>query len=100
MTRTKRIGLLSICILLTTVIFLMSGNTAHSSEVIRPDEYYFVFNGQEKKAGTEYEMKSREVLLHITAGTWEPNTEVKWVSSEPGVVTLNLLQKVLISLKW
>jgi uncharacterized protein YjdB len=33
-------------------------------------------------------MKSEEVLLNITAGTWEPETEVQWVSSEPGVVVL------------
>ncbi|NLJ95915.1 MAG: hypothetical protein GX321_02075 [Clostridiales bacterium] len=77
-----------ICILFLAVIYLFSDNTAWASEVIRPDEYFFVFNGQQKKAGTEYEMKSQNVLLNITAGTWEPETEVEWVSSEPGVVTL------------
>ena len=89
MRKTKKTVLyLSICILLTAAMYLLSDNTALASEVIRPDEYYFVFNGQQKKAGTEYEMKTREVLLNITSGTWEPATEVKWVSSEPGVVTL------------
>ncbi|TAH71481.1 MAG: hypothetical protein EWM47_04600 [Anaerolineaceae bacterium] len=89
MRKVKRTGLLlAMCMLITAVIYLTSDNKAQASDVIRPDEYYFVFNGQQKKAGTEYEMKNEEVLLNITAGTWEPATEVQWVSSEPGVVTL------------
>lgn len=89
MKRTKGRSLyLIICMLLVGVIYLFLANTAWASEVIRPDEYFFVFNGQERKAGTEYEMKSQNVLLNITAGTWEPETNVEWVSSEPGVVTL------------
>ena len=89
MRKAMRIGVsLVICILITTVIYLSSNNIALASEVIRPDEYYFVFNGQQKKAGTEYEIKSENVLLNITAGTWEPETKVQWVSSEPGVVSL------------
>lgn len=86
----KKIGLcLSTCILLTLVIYLFLGNTAHASEVKRPDEYFFVINGQEKKSGTEFEMKSQELMIHISAGDeWDPGTEVEWVSSEPGVVDL------------
>lgn len=89
MKRTKVRSLyLIICMLFAVVIHMFSVNTAWASEVIRPDEYFFVFNGQEKRAGTEYEMKNQNVLLNITAGTWEPETKVEWVSSEPGVVTL------------
>lgn len=89
MRKTKRTGLfLTLCMLLTAAIYLLSGNITRASEVTRPDEYYFVFNGQQKKAGTEYEMKNQEVLLNITAGTWEPETKVQWVSSEPGVIQL------------
>lgn len=89
MKRAKGTGLyLIICILFVAVMLLFSGNTVWASEVTRPDEYFFVFNGQEKKAGSEFEMKGQNVLLNISAGTWEPETEVKWISSEPGVVTL------------
>ena len=89
MKKAKRIGLLlARYLLITAAIYMLSNNTAFASDVIRPDEYYFVFNGQQKKAGTEYEMKSEEVLLNLTAGTWEPETEVQWISSEPGVVVL------------
>lgn len=77
-----------ICMLFLLIIYLFSSSTAWASEVIRPDEYFFVFNGQKKNAGTEYEMKKHNILLNITSGDWEPETEVKWVSSEPGVVEL------------
>ena len=89
MKRTKgtRLKLIT-CILFAMVIYLFSSNTSWASEITRPDEYFFVFNGQEKKAGSEYEMKSQNVLLSITAGTWEPKTEVEWISSEPAVITL------------
>ena len=93
MRKAKRIGIfLALCIISTAAIYLTSNNTAQASEIPRPDEYYFVFNGQQKQAGTEYEMKSQNVLLNITAGTWEPETEVTWVSSEPGVVTLEPIE--------
>jgi hypothetical protein len=89
MRSAKRTGLfLVICMLLTTSIYLLSNTGVLASEIIRPDEYYFVFNGQQKKAGTEYEMKSENVLLNITAGEWETEPQVQWISSEPGVVTV------------
>ena len=89
MRSAKRTGLfLVICMLLTTSIYLLSNTGVLASEIIRPDEYYFVFNGQQKKAGTEYEMKSENVLLNITAGEWETESQVQWISSEPGVVTV------------
>jgi hypothetical protein len=65
------------------------GNRIQAAEVILPTEYYFVFNGQNKGAGTEYEMKMPEVLLNVTAGSWEPESTVEWISSEPGVVTID-----------
>lgn len=87
MRKAKITGLFfAICMLLTATIYILSANKALASEVVRPDEYYFVFNGQQRKAGTEYEMRSQEVLLNITSGKWEPDTEVQWISSEPGVV--------------
>ena len=83
MRKAKRIGLfLARCVLITAAIYFSYNHTALASDVIRPDEYYFVFNSQQKKAGTEYEMKSEEVLLNITAGTWEPETEVQWVMDQ------------------
>lgn len=89
MIKVKRYALfLTICMLITAVLYLISNNTAQASEVILPDEYYFVFNGQNKKAGTEYEMKNEDILLSVSAGTWAPETKVQWVSSQPNVVTL------------
>lgn len=90
MRMAKKTGLyLSLCILLTVAIYLFSGNTVHGSEIKRPDEYFFVINGQHKKTGTEFEMRSQELTINISAGDeWDPGTEVEWVSSEPGVVTL------------
>ncbi len=89
MRKVMRIGLsLAICLLITIAIYLSSNNTALATEIIRPDEYFFVFNGQQEKAGTEYEMRSENVLLNISAKGWESETEVEWVSSEPSVVVL------------
>ena len=59
-----------------------------ASEITLPQEYYFVINGQNRKAGTEYELKQPEALLSVTAGTWEPETEVQWVSSQPNVIDI------------
>ncbi len=89
MRKTQKLGLyLLIGLLFTAATLLISKNSATASEILLPDEYYFVFNGQKKQAGTEYEMKSPEVLLNITAEGWSPETTVTWVSSEPGVVAL------------
>lgn len=94
MRKAMRIGFcLVVCMFLTATIYLLSDNTATASEVIRPDEYFFVFNGQQKKAGTEYEMKNENVMLNITAGTWETIPEIQWVTSEPGVVALEATSK-------
>lgn len=86
----KRICLFSsIYILLIALIYIFSGNTAYASDVKRPDEYYFVINGQQRPAGSEFEMKSQELLLSVAAGKdWDPGTTVEWVSSETSVVTL------------
>ncbi|MDD4113454.1 MAG: Ig-like domain-containing protein, partial [Herbinix sp.] len=92
MKKIMRIGLfLAICMLITTAIYLSSNNTALASEIIRPDEYFFIFSGQQKKAGTEIEMRSENVILSVSAGTWEPETQVEWLSSEPSVVELEPL---------
>ncbi len=87
--RTRKICSSLILILFFT-IFLMgyTERQASASSVALPDKYYFVFNGQQRQAGTEYEMKSPELLVNVTSGTWEPNATVQWVSSEPGVVTV------------
>ena len=89
MRKARRIVLLlAKLIMIAAAIYLSSGRTALASDVAIPDKYYFVFNGQQKEAGTEYEMTNEDVLLNITAGTWDPATSVQWVSSEPGVVDL------------
>lgn len=89
MTKTKTKGLyLALCLLVVTAIYLLSTNIVKASEVIRPDEYFFNFDGQQKKNGTEFEMKRQEVVVSVSSGGWEPETEVEWISSEPGVVTI------------
>lgn len=89
MRRAIKLGLsFAICLLITTAIYLSSDNRTLASEVPRPDEYYFVFYGQNKEAGSEIEMKNENVMLSITANGWEPETQVQWVSSELGVVTI------------
>lgn len=75
-------------ILLTAVLYCFKENQAQASEVTLPAEYYFVLNGQHKQAGTEYEIKSPEVVISVDSGAWEPTTTVEWVSSELGVVSL------------
>ncbi|MDF2543602.1 MAG: hypothetical protein K0S47_3320 [Herbinix sp.] len=79
---------LSFCFLLITAVFLLKESYAKASSIVLPTEYYFVFNGQKRETGTEYEMKSSELLLNVTSGSWEPETTVQWVSSEPDVVKI------------
>lgn len=89
MDRTKKIKYsFLISFFLAFIIFNLSELTVKASTVVLPSEYYFVFNGQKKSSGSEYEMTMPEVLLNVTAGTWEPSTTVEWVSSEPRVVSL------------
>ncbi len=90
MINRKRVGLFLLCSLLFTITMLSTGrNTAKASEVPLPSQYFFVFNGINHTSGTEYEMKTPEVLTNISAGsTWSPTTTVTWVSSEPNVVKL------------
>ncbi|HWT74530.1 MAG TPA: Ig-like domain-containing protein [Mobilitalea sp.] len=89
MIKTGKLGItLLFSCFLAFIIFCFTGITAEASSVVLPTQYYFVFNGQQKTAGSEYEMTMSEVLLNVTAGTWEPETTVQWVSSEPGVISL------------
>lgn len=87
--KIRRIGLLLLlCLLFSVAVLYRSDTVVEASEVVLPQEYYFLINGQRRNANTEYEMKSPEVLMNVTSGTWEPATEVQWISSEPGVVTI------------
>lgn len=89
MIKTKKLGYFLIFGLLLTVALLGAmRKTAYATEVVLPSDYYFVFNGQNQNAGSEYELKTPEALLSITADGWSPSTSVTWVSSEPGVVQL------------
>ena len=89
MKRAMRTGLyLAICMLITVIIYFIPDNTASASEIIRPDEYFFVFNGQKTKAGTEYEMTRENVWLNVSADGWDNASEVQWFSSEPDVLVL------------
>lgn len=89
MFKNRKIGFtLFISFFLAFIIFNFSGFKVSASSVVLPTDYYFVFNGQQKPAGSEYEMTRPEVLLNVTAGTWEPETTVQWISSEPGVIDL------------
>lgn len=89
MKKSRKIGYtLFICLFMAFFIFGFSETTVKASGVILPTQYYFTFNGQNKPAGTEYEMTGAEVLVNVTSGTWEPETTVQWVSSEQGVVAL------------
>lgn len=71
------------------MMFFMDG--VQAADVTLPTDYVFVFNGQDKESGTEYEMKTPEVLLNVKPkkGEWDPGTTVEWVSSEPGVVEID-----------
>lgn len=87
MSRMKKVGAASILMLLITVVMLfIPDGYAEASGVNLPDQYYFVFDGRQQDPGSEFEMKTPEALLSVTAGTWDPSTSVTWVSSEPGVV--------------
>ena len=89
MRNVKKSGLfLVISMLITAAIYISSDYKAQASEVIRPDEYFFVLNGQKKSAGEEFEMRRGETLLNIAAEGWDPATEVTWVSSEESVIAL------------
>jgi uncharacterized protein YjdB len=86
---TKKIGLAFLCSILFALIFInITESSAKASTVPLPTSYYFVFNGQQKQSGTEYEMKSSEILLNVTSGTWEPSTTVEWITSNNKVVAL------------
>jgi uncharacterized protein YjdB len=76
------------CLIISTILVFFLEMRVIASQVTLPNQYYFVFNGQQKPAGTEYELKTPELLLSITSGAWEPTTTVEWISSETGVVAI------------
>jgi uncharacterized protein YjdB len=89
MKRISKLGFAAVLSLfLAFIIFDFSEERVMASGVVLPSEYYFMINGQKKPAGTEYEMTAPQVLINVTSGGWEPSTTVEWVSSEPGVVSL------------
>jgi len=76
-------------ILLTVAIYIVSGN-AHAADLIYPDEFVFVIDGQKWNAGTEIVMKKEEHTILVTRDNKPiPDTvKVDWKSSEEGVVTV------------
>lgn len=89
MRKTGKLKLFILCGLLFTIsIFLTQKNYVEASQVLLPDEYFFIINGQKKKAGVEYEMTKSELMLNIAADKWASETTVEWTSSERGVVEL------------
>lgn len=79
---------LSLC---TIIVLLFFMDSIKAADVNLPTDYVFVFNGQDRETGTEYEMKMPEVLLNVKPkrNEWDPGTTVEWVSSEPGVVEID-----------
>ncbi|MDF2612161.1 MAG: hypothetical protein K0R92_3635, partial [Lachnospiraceae bacterium] len=87
MIKTKKIGFTFVFSLLLVIAILnFTGTSAEASTL--PD-YKFVFNGGvPKDPGTEFELTREEALLNVTAQGWVETATVEWISSEPGVVTL------------
>lgn len=87
MNKTKKIGFTFVFSLLLAIAILnFNGTSAESSTL--PD-YKFLFNGGvPKDPGAEFELTREEALLNVTAQGWAETTTVEWISSEPGVVTL------------
>ena len=84
---TKKIRLtLFMGVLLSIVFFAFSGDTAKASTVAKPT-YHFVLNGT-AATSSEYAMTKDSVLVSVAADGWTSPATVKWVSSEPKVVTL------------
>lgn len=89
--KIRKVGLfILLCLLFSTAIIYRSDKVVESAEVPLPSAYSFLINGQPRQRDQEYELKNKEVLINVTAGNaWEPNTEVQWISSEPGVVDID-----------
>ena len=57
-----RYGILSILSMLFVILINSTMvSQVMASEITLPQEYYFVINGQNRKAGTEYELKQPEL---------------------------------------
>ena len=81
--------ILAIAIIALMGALFINNHKAVASEIVLPEEYYFVFNGMHRKDGSELELKKVNTILQVTSGTWESgDTEVEWISSEPRVVDL------------
>jgi uncharacterized protein YjdB len=89
MIQTRKTGLMFLLSLFLTI--LISGMTvrhADASEVPLPTDYKFLFNGVEKPAGSEIEIKTKNTVLAVTAGNvWSPETQVVWKSSAPTIIS-------------
>lgn len=60
------------------------------ADVVLPSEYYFVIDGQNKKTGTDYELKRENAIMQVSAGqSWDPGTTVEWISSETDVIEID-----------
>ena len=89
--------ILAIAIIALMGALFINNHKAVASEIVLPEEYYFVFNGMHRKDGSELELKKVNTILQVTSGTWESgDTEVEWISSEPRVVDLKMLMMGLI----
>jgi uncharacterized protein YjdB len=81
--KISRIFLMSF--LFAVAIFTFKEYKAMASTVTMP-EYHFVING--KKPDNEFEMKSADLGISVEAEGWAQPATVQWISSEPGVITL------------
>lgn len=74
-------------LLLTVTAFLFYDKTAKATTTSA--DYYFVYNGSAKQAGSEIELKKEDAALYITTKNGiASGASVKWESSETDVVTV------------
>lgn len=85
----NRIGFtVLLSLILTLAILNFSGQKVEATEVGLPTDFYFSFNGNRRAAGTEIEVVSPQAFLNVASDTPISGVTVDWVSSEPGVISL------------
>lgn len=88
MSKTAKTGIyFMLCVMMAVFIFILNGGDARAS-VVTPTEYKFVINGQDRPSGTEFEMKTEEMVIHVKSTTLAEDATIQWATSNDNIVSL------------
>lgn len=95
MIRMRKLWLLlMMCSVISFIIFSTAGSKEAKASTVTLPTFSFTFNTQSVANGAQAELKTPEATVAVTSNPWDSANTVTWISSEPGVVTVDKMTTI------